>query len=247
MNKFDLLEIGFNAAKAAIKIIEPEKNNINKIEKNLSKDVKVFADKMSEKVIINFLNESTNFSILSEELGYIDKSSKYTWIIDPVDGSVNFSRDIPFSAISIGLWEKNKPILGIIYDINNNDVYKGIVGEGSWLNNKPIYTKIVTNVEDAIICTGFPIATDFSDHGIKDFINQIKGFKKTRLFGSASLSMAYLAKGCVDAYYEKNIKIWDVAAGIAIVIAAGGRVEFSKIDSSFKLNVKASGNLNLKY
>jgi len=247
MDYYELLDIGLDAAKSALKIIELEKKSLNKIDKNLSKDVKIFADIKSEKIIIDYLHKTTNFSILGEESGFINKSSEYIWIVDPVDGSVNFSREIPFYSISIGLWKNNIPVLGIIYDLTNNDVYKGIVGQGAWFNEKHIKTSLVKKIENAIICTGFPVSHNFFDAEINSFVQQIKNFKKVRLFGSASLSLAYLAKGSVDAYSEKNIKIWDVAAGIAIVIAAGGSVEFTKYDDSYKMNVIASCHKDLKY
>jgi myo-inositol-1(or 4)-monophosphatase len=247
MNNFKLLDIGLCAAKSALKIIELEKNSSKKIDKNLSKDVKVFADIKSEKAIIEYLENATDFSILSEEFGFIKKSSDYLWIVDPIDGSVNFSRDIPFYSISIGLWKKNNPVLGIIYDLNTNDIYKGIIGQGSWFNEITINTSPLKKIENAIICTGFPVSYNFSDTEIMSFVNKIKDFKKVRLLGSASLSLAYLAKGSVDAYAEKNIKIWDVAAGIAIVIAAGGEVKFSNFDKDYKLSITASCHKDLKY
>ncbi|MDC3221266.1 inositol monophosphatase [Flavobacteriaceae bacterium] len=247
MDYSELLDIGLDAAKSALEIIESEKQSLNKIEKNLTKDVKIFADTKSEKIIIDYLNKSTDFSILAEESGFINKSSEYMWIVDPVDGSVNFSREIPFYSISIGLWKNGVPVLGIIYDLTNNDIYKGVVGQGAWYNEKKIKTSIVNKIDDAIICTGFPVSHNFLDAEINSFIQKIKNFKKVRLFGSASLSLAFLAKGSVDAYSEKNIKLWDVAAGIAIVIAAGGVVEFSKIDNSYKLTVTASSNKFLNY
>jgi myo-inositol-1(or 4)-monophosphatase len=247
MNHFKLLDIGLSAAKSALKIIELEKNSSKKIDKNLSKDVKVFADIKSEKVIIEYLENATDFSILSEEFGFIKKSSDYLWIVDPIDGSVNFSRDIPFYSISIGLWKKKHPVLGIIYDLNTNDIYKGIIGKGSWFNEIAINTSPLKKIENAIICTGFPVSYNFSDTEIMSFVNKIKDFKKVRLLGSASLSLAYLAKGSVDAYTEKNIKIWDVAAGIAIVIAAGGEVKFSNFDKDYKLSITASCHKDLKY
>ncbi len=247
MDYYEILDIGLCAAKSALEIIESEKHSFNKIEKNLSKDVKVYADIKSEKAITEYLEKSTDFSILCEESGFINKSSDYVWIVDPVDGSVNFSRDIPFYSISIGLWKNNIPVLGIIYDLTSNDIYKGIVGQGAWFNEKHIKTSVVKKIENAIICTGFPVSHNFLDTEINNFIQQIKNFKKVRLFGSASLSLAYLAKGSVDAYSEKNIKIWDVAAGIAIVLAAGGSVEYSKFDDSYKMNVIASCHKDLKY
>ena len=181
MDYYKILDIGLGAAESALEIIESEKHSFNKIEKNLSKDVKVFADIKSEKVIIEYLEKSTDFSILCEESGFINKSSDYVWIVDPVDGSVNFSRDIPFYSISIGLWKNNIPVLGIIYDLTTNDVYKGIVGQGAWFNEKHIKTSVVKKIENAIICTGFPVSYNFLDAEINTFVKQMLPFKQTNI------------------------------------------------------------------
>ena len=95
---------------------------------------------------------------------------------------------------------------------------------------------------DAILCTGFPVNTNFNEENIRKYVNDIINFKKVRLLGSAALSLAYLASGKVDAYYEKDIKIWDVAAGIAIVKGAGGIIKNTKYNNDFLLDVYAECN-----
>ena len=126
------------AVKEAYKILSSSKFSSEIINKT-DHDVKIQGDLESEKVIINYLTNKTQFKVLSEEsYNDVDYKDDYFWIVDPIDGSVNYSRKIPFYAISVGLWKKNEPILGIIYDLSNDDLYTGIVNEGAWLNSKKL-------------------------------------------------------------------------------------------------------------
>jgi myo-inositol-1(or 4)-monophosphatase len=192
------------------------------------KDIKLEADVESENRVFEILKQ-TEINILSEEAGYIEhnKNSDLFWIVDPLDGSLNYSRNIPLNCISIALWKKNEPIFGIIYDYNHNSIYRGVVGEGAYLNDKEIVVSDIVEKSKAIITTGFPVYTSFDDESLINFIKTIQDYKKVRLLGSAALSLSFVAAGYVEAYAENNIAIWDVAAGIALVLAAGGKVNFS--------------------
>lgn len=239
MNLKKYLKVAIKAAELGYNSILKEKKHID-IKENSKRDVKLFSDVESEKAIINYLTKKTNFSILSEEIGLIEKNTQFIWIIDPLDGSLNYSRDIPLNCISISLWKENSPIIGVIYDFNNNDFYTSCINDGSRLNKNVIRTNNLNKISDAILCTGFPVGLNFDDLTLSNFISDIKKYKKVRLLGSAGLSLSYLASGKVDVYYEKNIKIWDVAAGIAIVIGAGGYVKYSNYNSKFELDVYAA-------
>ncbi len=189
------------------------------------RDIKLALDRDSEERILTLLSKQSDFPVLSEEMGKTwnpDLFPDYHWIVDPLDGSLNYSRAVPLCCVSIGLWRGNKPILGAIYDFNRDEMFSGIVGDGSWINGIPIKVNNVSAREKAVLCTGFPVSTDFSDAGIRQFMAFVRDYKKIRLFGTAALSLAYVASGRVDAYCERDIKIWDVAAGLAIVEAAGG-------------------------
>ena len=201
----------------------------------LPRDVKVEADGQLNQFIRGGLKKETAFPILSEEDSL---SSDFNfqgplWIIDPLDGSLNYSKNIPFSCISIALWEDLKPKLGVIYDSNRNELFEGIVGEGAWLNGKPLKMETSVSKENAILCTGFPTGRDFSDSSLKEFVEEVKAYKKIRLFGSAALSLAYVASGRADSYHEDSIAIWDIAAGLALVKAAGGAIDYKKTDTHY--------------
>ena len=235
------LKLAIGAVKEAGLSIRPDMDQ--KVVTDLSRDVKIVGDKRLSTMIKNFLESNSPYSVLSEEEDFstdVFKKGEYLWIIDPIDGSLNFSRMIPFSCISIALWKGKEPILGVIYDFNHQELFSGIVGQGAWLNGKAITVSNIKEKKDAVLCTGFPVATDFSSTAIEEFAKNIREFKKVRLFGSAALSLAYVASARADAYLEKDIKIWDVAAGMALVKASGGFIEPIFSDSSIKLRLMAS-------
>jgi myo-inositol-1(or 4)-monophosphatase len=214
----------------------------NKINSSTGKDIKLQADIESEKLIFNILRQ-TNINILSEESGFIElnKNSDMCWIVDPLDGSLNYSRSIPLNCISIALWKNKEPVFGVVYDYNHNNLFKGVVGQGAYLNDNKIGVSNIVEKSKSIITTGFPVYSSFDDNALLDFIKTIQEYKKVRLLGSAALSLSLVANGSVEAYSERNIALWDVAAGIALVLAAGGKVdyEFSNKEKNL-LNVFAT-------
>lgn len=221
----DLLDAALQAALiSGNHLLEHKEGKINS---SIGKDIKLQADVESEKMVFDAL-EQTNINILSEEAGYIEvnKDSDLCWIVDPLDGSLNYSRNIPLNCISIALWKKETPILGVIYDYHHNKLFKGIVGYGAFVNDTKIEVSSIAEKSKSIITTGFPVYSSFEDKALKDFIKTIQTYKKVRLLGSAALSLSLVANGSVEAYSENNIAWWDVAAGIALVLAAGGEVDY---------------------
>lgn len=190
------------------------------------RDVKLEADHVSETHILDVLYRRSDFRIHSEERGVVrgQGNDDLCWIVDPLDGSFNYLRGIPSCCVSVGLWRKNEPLLGTIYDFKRGELFAGIVNVGAWLNEVPIYVGGVTEPGCAVLCTGFPVDTDLSTDALSQFVNLTRAYKKIRMLGSAALSLAYVAAGRADVYYEQDIKLWDVAAGAAIVLAAGGRI-----------------------
>lgn len=238
-----LLSLAQGIAENAAQIIEEDIHKYQKVEQDLERDVKVLADKRLESVIVKRLLEESQYPVLSEEAGFLGGSNKntdYRWIVDPLDGSLNFSRGIPINCISIALWKGMEPLLGVVYDFNRDETFSGLVGRGAWLNRTPIMTSKITEKSKAVLCTGFPVSTDFSKKSLLNFIEAIREYKKIRLLGSAALSLAYVASGRADIYLENDIKIWDVAAGIAVVKASGGVVKYNTTGKENIFRVKAS-------
>ncbi|WP_025177214.1 inositol monophosphatase family protein [Leptospira kirschneri] len=209
-------------------------------------DVKIEADLKAERKIIQYLSKNSNFSVLSEESGEIKNSrssvdSELRWIVDPLDGSLNYTKGIPMCGVSIGLWDAEIPILGVVYDIFRGDLYSGIVGKASWKNQKKIRVSQVRAESDSVLCTGIPVKNDFSTKTLSSFVSEFQKYKKVRLLGSASLSLCMVASGAAEVYKETNIQIWDVAGGIPIVLGAGGSIVFHKTSiSRYTYDVRAT-------
>jgi len=198
---------------------------------NVGRDIKLQADRDSEAVILDLLATSEH-PVLAEESGEDGVvANDPFWVVDPLDGTLNFSRGVPMNCVSIALCRGNEPLLGVVYDFNRGECYAGAAGEGAWLNDSRVSVSETRDRGKAILATGFPVNRDFGSESLTAFIEQVRQFKKVRLFGSAALSLAYVACGRVDAYAEDNIMFWDVAAGAALVKAAGGYVDMSNSDS----------------
>jgi len=236
------LTIAIQAAKEAGHKLKKEFDTTVKINSSIGRDIKLQSDLDSEEIIIDILNNESEISILSEELGFFEKSNEdnYQWIVDPLDGSLNYSRSIFINCVSIGLWKGRSPVLGVIYDFIHDELLTGVVGETATLNGLPVTTSDIIKKDSSVICTGFPVHSDFSEEALNKFILEVQNFKKVRLLGSAAISLSLVARGSVEAYKEDNIAIWDVAAGIPIVLAAGGKCIYSKGKSENLLNVFAS-------
>jgi myo-inositol-1(or 4)-monophosphatase len=240
------LDLAVEVARDASLSIFPDSDK--NITANLGRDVKLEGDIRLNQLIVRRLQENTPYAVLSEEEGFSKgklDNKEYLWIVDPLDGSLNFSRGIPLFCISIALWREMEPLLGVIYDFNRDEMFTGLVAEGAWLNGMPIKVSDVVEESEAVLCTGFPVSTDFSEPALLNFVKDIQSYRKVRLLGSAALSLAYVASGRADAYYENDIAIWDVAAGIAIVKAAGGVVHFRPSEINNRLIVRAANGFLL--
>ncbi|MFA5181678.1 MAG: inositol monophosphatase family protein [Syntrophales bacterium] len=218
------------AAEAAIKAGRFLLENVGKsidVVREEAREIHFQFDLEAEKIIMHELQNSSAYRIITEESGVIDGAgggSDHLWIVDPLDGSINYSEGIPLCCVSVSLWKESSPVLGVIYDFNHDHLYTGITDLGAWVNNRSIRVKPPRRADKAILCTGFPGSMDFSATAMNRFVTLVAKFRKIRMVGSAALSLAFVAAGKVDAYYEKNIKIWDVAAGLALVKSAGGDI-----------------------
>lgn len=236
------LSIAREAALLAGKFLMKNKNR--KINKEVGRDIKIAADVESEKIVISFLKAHSDFPILSEEAGLIgDDNDGFMWIVDPLDGTFNYTRGIPFCCVSIGLWHGEEPVLGVVNDFNRSELFSGIVWEGAWLNGRKIKVSTSDKKEKAVLSTGFPVNTDFSSQGISRFIDNVRSYKKTRLFGSAALSIAYVASGRTDVYQEGDIMLWDIGGGIPVLLGAGGSLDIKRAFKKHSYNVFASNGL----
>lgn len=239
------LELAIHAAKEAGKFLR--KNHDVSVLSEIGKDIHLNADKNSEDLILKILSNS-DYPILSEETGLIgSESSDYKWIVDPLDGSVNFQRGLPQWAVSIALFKDKEYALGVVYDGDTGEVYHALKDKGAFVSiggsiakQNKISVSNVSEKKKGIICTGFPPSMDFSDKGLTGLLELFRDYKKTRLYGCPAVSMAYVASGKADAYYESPINFWDVAAGIALVKEAGGEIKYKELYVKNKLDLFAS-------
>jgi myo-inositol-1(or 4)-monophosphatase len=209
------------------------------VESVAAKDIKTAADRHAEKVIERVL-QPLGFPMLAEE-DRKDASADHgvRWLIDPLDGTMNFARGFPLCAVSIALWQDEEPILGVVHDLFSSNVYAGVVGEGAWLDGRPIHVSGVSEFGQAILATGFSSGRDYGAESLGNFVGKVQQFKKVRMLGSASLMLAQVAAGRFDVYEEEDIYLWDVAAGVALVAAAGGRARITPGSATHKRHVLA--------
>jgi len=241
----DFLSVAQQAAQAAGHLLAKRKEGRLKIELSQGRDVKTREDRDAEAAILHFLRSRTAFPVLSEEAGgsFDPGSSQPTWIVDPLDGTVNLSRGIPLCSVSVALWRGMQPILGVVYDFMREEMFTGQVGQGASCNNQPIRVSSTQEKSQGIMCTGFPVCGFFEEESLNEFIGKVQAWKKVRLLGSAALSLAWVACGRADAYAEDGIRFWDVAAGLALVLAAGGSFDMTVPDASHRLSVIAGNGL----
>ncbi len=188
-------------------------------------DIKLEADRRAECIILERLKAGSPYPILSEECGETGGTigqADVHWIVDPLDGTANYSRAAPFTAVSIALWKGPQPLYGVVYDFWRDELFYGGHDHGAFLNERPIGVSNVMDPSQAFLSTGFPAHRDFGEAALTPFLRNIQRFKKIRLYGSTALALAYVAAGRVDAHIEEGIMLWDVAAGMALVEGAGG-------------------------
>ena len=246
MNLSDLhqqIEIAKNAAKEAGKVLLHKKDSLNQSIFSSDKDIKLKADIEAENIIKSILEKESSFPILAEESGKSKEHLDETfWVVDPLDGTANYARDIPLCCVSIALMHKMNPVLGVIYDFNNSDLYEGHLDGEAKLNEMAIKVSSTTLPSEGILVTGLPNNTDYSDQALLGMVKDFQKWRKVRMIGSAAIASCYVASAKADVYKEFGTYIWDVAAGAAIVNASGGRAEITNQRDNFQVDVHFSNS-----
>ena len=220
------------ASEKASKILIKDFGEIEKLQvsKKGPKDFVTNSDLKTEKIIIKELKKAKpNYSILSEEEGIENNKDKNnTWIIDPIDGTINYLHGVPHFAISIALKSHDQIIAGLIYDPIKDEMFYAEKNNGAYLNNQRIKVSERNNIEDCLFAAGNKIVT-----------NEELLIRKS---GCAALDMAYVAAGRYDGYFQKNLNLWDIAAGIVIVKEAGGILGEINLANINGIKIIASNN-----
>lgn len=238
------LKLAISAARAAgglLMSFDPRK-----VDSQEGRDIKLRADRESEALILEHLKPS-GLPTLSEESG---ENSTYTgglrWVVDPLDGSFNFFKGLSeLCCTSIALWDDETPVLGVVYRFALGEMLTGLVGSGAWRNDEPIAPSAVTAMDRACCATGLSVKGDFGRERLERYLHLLSKAKKVRMLGAAAIMSSSVACGRIDLYHEEDILLWDVAAGMALVRAAGGVTEY-KAKADFKCDAACFANEELR-
>ena len=233
-----MLNIALKAARAACTIMNRASDNLSSLEvhKKAHHDYVSEVDMACERTIINILREAyPTHQILAEETGVTGpEKSAFQWIIDPLDGTTNFLHGFPQYAVSIALKRENEVIEAVVADPVANEVFTATRGVGAFVNGRRLRVSKRSQMAEALVGTGFPFRrTDDYDAFLKVFKEIAQSTSGLRRAGAASLDLAYVAAGRLDAFWEANLKSWDMAAGSLLVLEAGGLVTDFKGESDY--------------
>ncbi len=194
--------------------------------KSNSSDFVTNIDKAAEYKIINFIKkEYPTHSILAEESGTENNGPEFTWVIDPLDGTMNFAHGLPIFSVSIGVMKNKEIIAGVIYDVMNNLIFSSEKGSGAFQNGRRIMVSENSDLTKSLLVTGFPYnIKDNPDFAIERFNNFLMNARGVRRLGSAAIDLCYVANGTFDGFWEVNLQPWDMCAGMLLIEEAGGRV-----------------------
>ena len=231
------------ASLQSAKVLINQKKLVNDVISNEGRDIKLQADIESENIIKKYLKDNSDLPILAEESGANEDLGSSFWVVDPLDGTSNYSRDFPICCISIALIHENKIILGVINDFNRNIIFEGSTETPAMMNSKLISVSDISDKTKATLATGLPAKGSYKDEAMLALAKEFTQWKKIRMIGSAAMSCAYVASGQFDQYQENGIFLWDIAAGLAIIKAAGGNYHYKTYDDNkFKVDVIANNN-----
>ncbi len=222
----DFLHAAVEAAQAAGGLLRANFGLVHKVDENLAHDIKLELDKRSQTLIESLLlARYPDHAIYGEEGLRGDQDSEYQWIIDPIDGTVNFFYGVAHFAVSIALRRAGRILVGVIYDPMRDELWAVEEGQPATLNGLPIRVSDRSQLGEAIVSVGVSKTLDSVNASLPLFTRMVREAKKCRMMGSASLDIAYVACGRLDAYIEGQISLWDIAAGLLLVEAAGGVVD----------------------
>ena len=230
------LQIAKSAALLAGDYLKEQQVKNLKILSNKARDLKLQIDIDAEEIIKEHITQKSSLPILAEESGMNGSLDDFFWVVDPLDGTSNFLRNIPISCVSISLMQGLTPALGAIFDFNNSDLYCAHKESKAYVNDMEISVSSLSLKKESTLVTGIPAKDNYSDVEFKNMISDFQSWKKIRMIGSAAMASVYVASGKAEAYKENGIFLWDIAAGAAIVEAAGGKISISNLQPDFRVD-----------
>jgi myo-inositol-1(or 4)-monophosphatase len=239
------LDAAENAARAAGKLLRENFQRRQRVKTFAAHDIKLEIDVQAQELIGNLLlNEFPAHALYGEEGIAGDQSSDHQWIVDPLDGTVNYFYGIPHFCVSIALRLHKQIVVGVIYDPIRNETWTGQRGEVSKLNGAPIHVSDRAELAETVVSIGLAKTGETINTNFPLLQQMIHRVRKCRVLGSAALDMAYVACGRFDAYIETGISLWDIAAGALLVENAGGTVDLRPRENmKDKYSIVASNGL----
>ena len=242
------LEVAIAAAKEAGEILLAHFGSVRQIKHKSQGNLVTDADILSEKLIIDLLKrEYPDFGILSEESNPSASVSGYTWVVDPLDGTNNYTYGIPFFCVNIALVQDEDILLGITYDPMRGELFQAEKGKGAYLNDSPIRISAISSLQESLIGLDLGYSHDRGTEMLHT-VNQLWGqVHCVRLMGSSSLGLAYVACGRVSLYFHRYLFPWDIASGLLLVREAGGEVvDWQGRPANFRDTELVASNLTLQ-
>ena len=239
MNKVECLDAAKQASLAAGKKLKASFFETQDLLANSGRDIKLAIDKEIEEDIKAELKEF-GYGFLGEETGFkSDDSSEYFWVVDPLDGTSNYYRNIPICANSIALMDSQfNAQVAVVNSFLENKLYFASAGNGSFCNDMPLKVSETSTKSLSTLMTGIPAKTTYLDSEFQEMIELFQAWKKVRMIGSAAIAGAWVAEGIADCYKETGIFIWDIAATMLLVQEAGEKVTVSGINDEMRVDAE---------
>lgn len=244
------------AARAVGKLMRQNWRSTKTVNSETQHDIKLELDVRSQKLIEKMLHRKfPQIAVLGEEGIGGDQEAEYRWVIDPIDGTVNFSYQIPHSCVSIALQVRSQKtgvrnqepvyqtLVGVVYDPFCDELWTAIRGQRSRLNGKIIHVSKRNRLENSIVSIGFGKSKESVDASLVFFNKLLMRVRKVRMMGAAALALVYVASGRFDAYVESHISLWDIAAGGLILECAGGEFWNCSIEGKHAYRILANNGL----
>ena len=239
MNKIECLDAAKQASLVAGKKLKACFFETQDLLANSGRDIKLAIDKEIEEDIKAEL-QGFGFGFLGEETGLkLDDVSEYFWVVDPLDGTSNYYRNIPICANSIALMDSQFNVqVAVVNSFLENKLYFASAGNGSFCNDMPLKVSETSSKSLSTLMTGIPAKTTYLDSEFQEMIQLFQEWKKVRMIGSAAIAGAWVAEGIADSYKENGIFIWDIAATMLLVQEAGGKTSISTLNDEMRVDAE---------
>ena len=233
---FDAINMAMQAGEIQLKLFRSKELDIATKQNDF--DVVTTADKASERLIVDFIKDKyPDHSILTEESGLsLRGNHEWEWVIDPLDGTTNYSAGLPWFNVSIGIKHHGEAVAGVVFAPRLGELFTAVKGEGATLNGSPLSPSETPTLTKAVISTGFPYDKAINpDNNVNNFLQIMPVVRGLRRLGSAALDICYVAAGFLDAYWELNLNEWDVCAAMLIAHEAGAYAERFRPDRNWSI------------